>query len=72
MHCYFHLQSDKAGEWEVYINQLYWGPGMKLHATWKNGQFSSTASPFIDKISDIRGSVLKVVMGVVMLLSVQP
>ncbi|MPC19840.1 putative glutamate receptor [Portunus trituberculatus] len=59
MQCYFYLQSDKAGEWEVYINQLYWGPGMRLHATWKNGRFSSPVSPFIDKISDIRGSVLK-------------
>ncbi|XP_045132353.1 glutamate receptor ionotropic, delta-2-like [Portunus trituberculatus] len=56
------VQSDKAGEWEVYINQLYWGPGMRLHATWKNGRFSSPVSPFIDKISDIRGSVLKIAM----------
>ncbi|KAK8399140.1 hypothetical protein O3P69_004307 [Scylla paramamosain] len=53
------VQSDKVGKWEVYINQLYWGPGMRLHATWRKGHFSSPASPFIDKISDIRGSVLQ-------------
>lgn len=35
---------------------------MRLHATWKNGRFSSPTSPFIDKISDIRGAVLKVVI----------
>ncbi|KAK8392089.1 hypothetical protein O3P69_017608 [Scylla paramamosain] len=55
------VQSERAGEWHVYLNQLYWGLGIRLHATWRKGHFTSPASPFIDKISDIRGSVLKVV-----------
>ncbi|KAG0724173.1 Glutamate receptor [Chionoecetes opilio] len=56
------VQSNSGGDWLVYTNSLYWGRGMTLHAAWKDGRFSSLTSPFIDKISDIRGAVLKVAM----------
>ncbi|XP_071532715.1 glutamate receptor ionotropic, kainate 2-like [Panulirus ornatus] len=55
------VESGRGGEWLVYMNQLYWGPGVALTATWSRHGFTSHYTPFPDKTSDLLGAVLKVV-----------
>ncbi|XP_042235580.1 ionotropic receptor 21a-like [Homarus americanus] len=54
------IKSGARGEWGVYMNQLYWGPGVQRVATWRGNSFTSQVELFPDKVSDLRGAVLKV------------
>ncbi|XP_042234485.1 ionotropic receptor 21a-like [Homarus americanus] len=56
----------KAGtegqEWKLYMNQLFWGDGLIHVTTWRGHRFSSQqVSLYPDKLTDLRGAVLKVV-----------
>ncbi|XP_071518339.1 ionotropic receptor 21a-like [Panulirus ornatus] len=55
----FH-QSGTEGEWLLYMNQLYWGPGVRRINTWYHHRFSRQLDLFPDKLSDLQGAVLKV------------
>ncbi|XP_047484186.1 glutamate receptor ionotropic, kainate 2-like [Penaeus chinensis] len=54
-------QTEPPGQYRVYMNQLYWGPGMALATTWRRSGFTRRAALFPDKTSDLRGAELKVV-----------
>lgn len=54
-------QRKKAGEWQLYVNQLYWDKGAMLPAaTWRRTAFTSDADLFPDKLADLRGAQLTV------------
>ncbi|XP_050722808.1 glutamate receptor ionotropic, delta-2-like isoform X2 [Eriocheir sinensis] len=56
------VQRKKAGEWQLYVNQLYWDKGAMLPAaTWRRTAFTSDADLFPDKLADLRGAQLTVV-----------
>ncbi|KAK4295416.1 hypothetical protein Pmani_032018 [Petrolisthes manimaculis] len=45
------VKDESEGEWAVYMNQLYWGPGVVRVATWRRGHFISTPSSSTTRIS---------------------
>nr|XP_053629720.1 ionotropic receptor 21a-like [Cherax quadricarinatus] len=55
------VKSSVEGEWEVYMNQIYCGSGIKRLAIWRRHRFTSQVEIYPDKISNLRGSTLKVV-----------
>ncbi|XP_069960351.1 uncharacterized protein [Cherax quadricarinatus] len=55
------IKASVPGKWLVYMNQLYWGSQVAHVTTWTGHTFTSRDTPFPDKISDLRGTVLKVV-----------
>ncbi|XP_071544649.1 glutamate receptor U1-like isoform X2 [Panulirus ornatus] len=54
------VKSSNEGEWFFYMNLLYWGRGIERIATWRRDKFTSQVDLFPDKLSDLRGAVLKV------------
>ncbi|XP_071518321.1 glutamate receptor U1-like [Panulirus ornatus] len=55
-----YLQSGTEGEWVLYMNQLYWGPGVRRINTWYHHRFTRQLDLFPDKMADFQGAVLKV------------
>ncbi|KAK4297655.1 hypothetical protein Pmani_029943 [Petrolisthes manimaculis] len=55
------VKSESDGEWEVYMNQLYWGPGVSRVATWRKGRFTSSRTFFPEKTANLQGATLNVV-----------
>ncbi|XP_063863963.1 glutamate receptor ionotropic, kainate 5-like isoform X2 [Scylla paramamosain] len=55
------LQTEEAGEWRLYVNQQYWAKGMLPVTTWRRHSFTSDVDLFPDKLSDLRGALLRVV-----------
>ncbi|XP_042232939.1 glutamate receptor ionotropic, delta-2-like [Homarus americanus] len=55
------IQTGGPGEWEVYMNQLYYGPELKHVTTWRRNTFTRQVVLFPDKLADFQGAVLKVV-----------
>ncbi|XP_045612798.2 ionotropic receptor 21a [Procambarus clarkii] len=53
-------QTGLEGEWSLYINQLYFGEGVKRVTSWRKNRFTSQVVIFPDKFTDLRGAVLKV------------
>ncbi|XP_071514482.1 uncharacterized protein [Panulirus ornatus] len=56
------VKSGTEGEWMLYMNQLYWGPGVRRINTWYQHRFTRQLDLFPDKLSDFQGAVLKVSM----------
>ncbi|XP_071514444.1 ionotropic receptor 21a-like isoform X2 [Panulirus ornatus] len=44
----------------MYMNQLYWGPGVRRINTWYHHSFTRQLDLFPDKLADLQGAVLKV------------
>ncbi|XP_045598944.2 probable glutamate receptor [Procambarus clarkii] len=55
------VKSGVEGEWQVFMNQLYWGAGLRHITTWRRHSFTTQVDLFPDKVSDLRGALLKVV-----------
>ncbi|XP_071514549.1 ionotropic receptor 21a-like [Panulirus ornatus] len=53
------VKSDTEGEWVLYMNQLYWGPGARRINTWYHHRFTRQVELFPDKLADFQGAVLK-------------
>ncbi|XP_071515148.1 ionotropic receptor 21a-like [Panulirus ornatus] len=54
------LGSSTEGEWMLYMNQLYWGQGVRHINTWRRHRFTHQIDLFPDKLSDLQGAVLRV------------
>ncbi|KAK7068485.1 hypothetical protein SK128_010416 [Halocaridina rubra] len=52
---------NRRQQWQIYMNLLYWGPGVERINTWKKNRFTGERNLFPDKISDLRGATLKAV-----------
>ncbi|XP_071514970.1 ionotropic receptor 21a-like [Panulirus ornatus] len=54
------VKSSSEGEWMLYMNQLYWGQGVRRINTWRHHRFTHQLDLFPDKLADLQGAVLKV------------
>ncbi|XP_071515152.1 glutamate receptor ionotropic, delta-2-like [Panulirus ornatus] len=54
------VKSSTEGEWMLYMNQLYWGQGVRHINTWRRHRFIHQLDLFPDKLSDLQGAVLRV------------
>ncbi|XP_066982801.1 ionotropic receptor 21a-like [Macrobrachium rosenbergii] len=56
------IKGNRAHDWGLYTNRMYSDRPLQLINTWKSGEFKFTPGYiFSDKISNLRGAVLKVV-----------
>ncbi|XP_064096227.1 uncharacterized protein LOC135208037 isoform X2 [Macrobrachium nipponense] len=53
------VQDKSEGRFRVYLNQLFWGEGMKYITSWYGRGFTSKAELFPDKISNLRRGVVR-------------
>ncbi|XP_064096225.1 ionotropic receptor 21a-like isoform X1 [Macrobrachium nipponense] len=56
------VQDKSEGRFRVYLNQLFWGEGMKYITSWYGRGFTSKAELFPDKISNLRRGVVRVLV----------
>ncbi|XP_068202878.1 glutamate receptor ionotropic, delta-2-like [Palaemon carinicauda] len=56
------VQGERPGHYNMYMNALYWGGGLRYIATWKGQQSYKMPEVFPDKIRNIRKHVLNVTM----------
>ncbi|XP_042879245.1 ionotropic receptor 21a-like [Penaeus japonicus] len=55
------VKSLKTQDWEIYMNLLFWGPGVAVVNRWRRGAFTSANVLFPDKVSDLKGATIKIV-----------
>ncbi|XP_068204038.1 ionotropic receptor 21a-like [Palaemon carinicauda] len=55
------IKGNRADKWDIYINRMYTNPPIQRSISWRDGQFTSRKKIFPNKISNLRGAVLKVV-----------
>ncbi|XP_068250105.1 probable glutamate receptor [Palaemon carinicauda] len=56
------VKDDNSHHFKIFMNLLFWGEGMQQISVWWDERFTRKTELFPDKISNLRGSILKACM----------